>query len=514
MINKILNFLIKPFTNKPFLFVFFTLLITFIEIYNSISLNEIYSLIKITLFGSLLAYIIIFVYNIISNNIIKNTYLILSLTTIILMHIINYLTNSILHLNFSAEIASIITETNYLEIKEFFSNFINSTHILFIILIITISVLSIILINKFDKIHIPRKIALISLIIPILGIGVYISHPHIRYYTFIGTMSACRYVFKKTPELKLSLNKSDITIFGSQPQNIILIIGESYVKSHSSIYGYNYNTTPFMKKLSDNNELIIYNNVITPATHTNDAFTHIMTKSSNDNLNWYESISIPELANNADYETYWISNQNQKGLYDNISSRFASLCSHQFFSDNTYKLWDKKNYDEVVLPQISKVASNDTTSKKFIIIHLMGQHFEFKTRHPKSFDHFKPNQYTHLPSNQREIIANYDNATLYNDSIVSEIISTFKDQESIIIYTSDHGLDLFSSSPEYYGYAKADNNESYRASTEIPFIIYTSKKYNTNHTDKYNELRGRTSQHFNTDNLILFIMDIMNVKLK
>jgi len=418
-------------------------------------------------------------------------------------------------MNFSAEIATIIAETNKLEIKEFISNFINLSHILFIIIIILATVLSIFFIKKFDKTHIPQKIAYILLIVPLLGIGAYVNHPTFRYYTFIGTLSACRYIFNETPNIVLTLNKSDVGILGNQPQNIVLIIGESYVKSHSSLYGYKYNTTPLLKKLSDNDEIIIYDSVISPATNTNEAFTHIMTKlDSNNVLNWYESISIPELANAVCYDTYWISNQNEKGLYDNISSRFASLCMNKFFSDNTYKAWDKKNYDEIILPYLSQVSKNNLSNKKFIIVHLMGQHFDFKTRHPESFNHFTPNQYHHLPQNQRDLVSSYDNATLYNDYVVYNIISLFKDQESIIIYTSDHGLDLYSSSHDYFGYAKANSAESYQAATQIPFLIYTSKKYKNTHVGKYEDLNKRKGRPFNTDNLIYFIMDIMNVDLK
>lgn len=512
--EKFIRWLISPFTNKPFLFVYLTLLIAFIEIYNSICSFNISFLIQITFFDSLIAYIITLIYNIISHKLLKNTYLYATVIVIIFMHTINHITNSILNMNFSAEIATIIAETNKYEIKEFICNFIDLSHILFVIIIIFTTVTSIFLIKKYDKSHLSPKLVYILLVFPFLGIGAYINHPTFLNYTFIGTLLECRYVFKETPNIVLTLNKSDINTLGDQPQNIVLIIGESYVKSHSSLYGYKYNTSPLLKKLLDNDEIIIYDSVVSPATNTNEVFTHIMTKSDTNNvLKWNESVSIPELANTVYYDTYWISNQNEKGLYDNISSRFASLCKNKYFSDNTYKAWDKKNYDEIILPYVFQV-SDKSNDKKFIIIHLMGQHFDFKTRHPESFDQFNPKQYTHLPEHQRAVVASYDNATLYNDYVVSNIISLFKDQEAIIIYTSDHSLDLYSSSPEYFGYAKANSLESYHAATEIPFIIYASEKYKLTYADRYEDLKKRKNKPFNTDNLIYIIMDIMNVNFK
>ena len=48
-----------------------------------------------------------------------------------------------------------------------------------------------------------------------------------------------------------------------------------------------------------------------------------------------------------------------------------------------------------------------------------------------------------LDGKQRNVLADYDNAILYNDSIVDAIISRFEDKEAIIIYMPDHGEECY-----------------------------------------------------------------------
>ena len=515
MMTKFAKFIIKPFLRKPLLYIFTLLLISFRELYGVFFSHNISYLIQITLLSSTLSYFILITFHAINNKLIKNAYLVVSLGIIILSHIISFTTQSILQFDFNEETASIIAESNIQEISEFIRNFVKPHHLIFAIILSAISFIAVKFTLRFDKISITRKAAHYCLLLPVLGTCVYFHNPALIYYTFIGTIKASTYIFRHTPDLKPTLKISDISIIGNQPQNVVMIIGESYNKKHSQIYGYEKETTPNLKKLFDNDSLIAFKTVVSPATHTIGAFTYIMTTHSHENPkmgNWYEKVSIPELANKLNYKTYWISNQNKKGLYDNISGKFANLCSHQFFTDNTLKSWNRKNHDAAILPHITTVASK-TGTQKFLFIHLMGQHIDFKTRYPQSFQHFTANHYPHLPSNQKEIIANYDNATLYNDHIVAQIISKFKDTESIIIMTADHGLDLFQSTTDYYGNAKGNSSESHKAATQIPLMIYASKSYRDKFPEKYNHLKLMAEQPFNTDNLIYLIMDIVNVKI-
>ena len=51
----------------------------------------------------------------------------------------------------------------------------------------------------------------------------------------------------------------------------------------------------------------------------------------------------------------------------------------------------------------------------------------------------------------RMLLADYDNATLYNDSIMAEVIKRFEKEDAIVIYMSDHGEEAFGNGMEIFG---------------------------------------------------------------
>ena len=48
-----------------------------------------------------------------------------------------------------------------------------------------------------------------------------------------------------------------------------------------------------------------------------------------------------------------------------------------------------------------------------------------------------------LNEQRRSILADYDNAVLYNDSIVYQIVKRFENKDAIVIYMPDHGEECY-----------------------------------------------------------------------
>ena len=61
---------------------------------------------------------------------------------------------------------------------------------------------------------------------------------------------------------------------------LIVVIGESYNKYHSSLYGYSLDTTPNMVEARDDSCLYVFNNVITPWNMTSNAIKNIFSLNS------------------------------------------------------------------------------------------------------------------------------------------------------------------------------------------------------------------------------------------
>ena len=144
----------------------------------------------------------------------------------------------------------------------------------------------------------------------------------------------------------------------------------------------------------------------------------------------------------------------------------------------------------------------------------MGSHSSFKSRYPQSFSKFTENDYMHYKEHQREKLAAYDNSILYNDSVVYEIMSLFKDKEAVVLYFSDHAIDVYESSDDYISHAKIDNPVSVEAGKRIPFMIYTSSLYRQNFDGMIERIESAVDKPYCTEDLIYTIMDIIAIELE
>lgn len=74
------------------------------------------------------------------------------------------------------------------------------------------------------------------------------------------------------------------------------------------------------------------------------------------------------------------------------------------------------------------------------------------------------------------MLSHYDNATLYNDSIVAQIVKRFQKQDAIVIYVPDHGEECYE---ENRGFICRNHSAEIdwplaHYEFEIPFWIYCS----------------------------------------
>ncbi len=310
------------------------------------------------------------------------------------------------------------------------------------------------------------------------------------------------------PELKPYFTNPPLTSDNNKPRNVVLIIGESFWKKHSSLYGYEKPTNPLLEHLEKDSSVFIFNNITSAETHTQEAFKNLLStfsSHSENTIKWYEHTTLNEIVSLMDYKSYWISNQLRKGAYDNIVSRYAELCDHQLYTQGENGFKDPK-FDIDIIPLIKSLKKAQYC---FHIVNLMGSHAKFSSRFPMSFAKFNAKDYMEHPEHQRQTLADYDNSILYNDYVVSEIINLFKDKEAIVVYLSDHSIDLFQSDPNYAAHAKTGNAISEKVSKEIPFMIYMSRVYQEKYPEMVEAVKRNLDSSFRTDDLIYTMMDIM-----
>lgn len=311
-------------------------------------------------------------------------------------------------------------------------------------------------------------------------------------------------LFESTPELAINAER--------QPQNIVMIVGESLTKLHCSTYGYDKLTTPKLQALADSSLLYTFTEVKSPEVHTLPVFKTLFSQYRcewGDSVNWYTQPTLQQILHRSGYTTHWISNQSKHGVCDNFIGKYAELCTDYHFVGNKLAGMKRKTFDGEVI-DLMKPLLQLNVDKNFYVVHLMGSHFKFDKRYPKSFDHFQADDYPALPSQQQKVVATYDNSVLYNDSVVSEVMRLFADKEAIVFYFSDHAIDLFQSSDHYYGHAKK-TKESFAWGQQIPFFIYMTRSYQQKYPQILHAVKERLDRPFCTDNMFYTVMDLAGI---
>lgn len=327
-------------------------------------------------------------------------------------------------------------------------------------------------------------------------------------YTSIASYSdyqATKAILKKTLAKKESKNIV-VTSSIETPQTYVVIIGESTSRLHMQLYGYERETNPLLTGIQD--ELIVFNDVITPNVHTILALDKILTLSDYKYPNKEENASVVQLANQAGFTTYWISNQRPVGFHESMSTLIGNAADYKYFlaTDD----YNSNIYDEIILPQLEEIMA-EKDSKKMVFIHLIGTHSDYKKRYPESYNVFKDNppQTEFSNASNEKIINEYDNAIRYNDFVVRNIIETIRKENkpSFVVYFSDHG-------DEVYDTMDLMGHNEYFATPpmhEIPFIVWLSSPYKQQHSN-FSDLKSYSNRRYNLEDFIFSFSELSSIQ--
>lgn len=411
---------------------------------------------------------------------------------------------------FNEDFVAVIMGTNAGEAKEFLEMYVNKEMVLFVVTVLTLSILISLCSDRLPKT--PDWVALTGVAVFVFSCIV-IGMRHSNKWNSVYLMKINTFLqYKKVPDLRSYSQTYDMTQIGRQPENVVLIIGESLNKNHMSLYGYNKSTTPVLDSLEKTNNLVVFDEVSSSGIMTIKSFVSMMTtlKSSDVTQDWSSDSFFLDFVKSAGYDVRWISNQASVGVHDNVVARFAELSDSLVWCGTKFMGVFKHDLDSVVLAPVKK-RSEEPGKRKFTLVHLNGSHQHFRSRYPDTYSIYKSQDYGDYPEQQRNILAEYDNSVCYNDWIVGSIIDCFKPSDAIIIYLSDHALDIFESSPDYAGHARGEIEASVKAAKQIPFLIYMTDGFIQQSDSTYQRIVKSVHKPFETENLMYAIMDIMGV---
>lgn len=207
----------------------------------------------------------------------------------------------------------------------------------------------------------------------------------------------------------------------------------------------------------------------------------------------------------AGYSTHMYDNQYFVGGSVNFLSN-KNLSKLMFDTRNDKRFY----YDGDAVDSIKLVGS-----PALYVIHLWGQHFDYSQRFPRAFNRFRAADYDkdRWDEHQRTLIAQYDNATLYNDYVLKKIIEKLKDTNTIVFYLSDHGEEVFEVR-NHNGHGDAEYSPDLKYQIRIPFMVWASKSYRETHKQLWNVLKEKQHARITSDDFSHILFDVAKIRTK
>lgn len=239
---------------------------------------------------------------------------------------------------------------------------------------------------------------------------------------------------------------------------VYFVIGESATRTHMSLYGYDVQTTPFLDSLARcDSQHISYYNALSTATVTRNAVPMIVTTSSpNDRLALARERTLLDLAMDAGYTTFWLSNHYRVDGWD--IQMGGQLSKIEQMAQNVRHTSEAYGEDMKVLELLDDVRDSSRDKAQFFVIHLVGSHDSYVDR------------YDELDKKMIQgdgLVVNYDRSIHHTDRVLRELYKLMsKDESSVLIYMPDHGEDIGSG----HGFTMA------KTQFQVPLVVVNNSK--------------------------------------
>ena len=331
----------------------------------------------------------------------------------------------------------------------------------------------------------------------------------------ISNLLFCFYDLKLAGEVLSKAEYQTKLVEQSYPQllwkkdsiDLVLVIGESYSRCHSSIYGYPLKTNPYLERELQEGRLFAFSDAVSPYADTSESVRNTLSINSiGDNEKWYDLPFFPAIFREAGYRVLFWDNQYDISSVAPYDFTLNAYLHGEMIATISYDVQRPyiSMYDADLVADYQQYRSRHQTNQPiFTIFHLQGQHFSTEERYPQipEFQHYTVDSIHRseewITNGKKQVIAHYDNCTLYNDFVLDQIISIFRNRCSVLVYLSDHGEDIYDTGNNLG--RRSDSLQSY----EIPFFIWCSDKYKEKHGDIVDSIQKSVDKPLMTDNLRL-----------
>ena len=301
----------------------------------------------------------------------------------------------------------------------------------------------------------------------------------------------------------------------TQPEVVVMVIGESSRYDRWSLNGYTRDTNPLLKQESN---LVPLADVITSVSATRLSVPVIISrKPATQSLkDGFSEKSFITAYKEAGFKTYWLSNQISFGKFDTPVSVFAKEADVVQFL-NLGGFTNTSNFDQILFGPL-KNALADPAPKKLIVLHTLGSHWNYSERYPKSFDKWQPSLfgvdkpvYTDTAI-KPQLNNSYDSSILYTDWFLSNVIGILKDGgertalRSSLVYVADHGQTLYDGTCRL---AFHGHNTQYEF--HVPSFVWYSPQFQLRYPDKVTQLHLHQKSRLSTENMFHTLLDMGDI---
>lgn len=325
--------------------------------------------------------------------------------------------------------------------------------------------------------------------------GVFIRTAIVEFYLDVKEYLATNLQYSQNMQERISKLQVTPSNKDDKPHTILLVIGESESRDYMKAFNkeYKYNTTPWLDKMVQSKNFILFPNAFSIYANTVIAVSNALTEINQYNdKKFYESCSVVDIAHAAGYKVHWYSNQGHLGCADTPVTLIANTAD---VAKWTKQELNQVQYDESLLPYLDEL---DPEKNNFLIVHLKGNHFNFLNRFPESFTKFgTPGKY--------DLEVNYADSIAYTDYILEQIFNHAKNKLNLqaMVYFSDHAtVPDKRRSPNFEGLA----------SVRIPFFTYFADEYIAQHKEVYDTLKMHENFYWTNDLAYELLCSILDVK--
>lgn len=262
-----------------------------------------------------------------------------------------------------------------------------------------------------------------------------------------------------------------------RPELMILVVGETARADRFSLNGYQRETNPMLAK----QDVVSLSNVSSCGTSTSVSLPCMFSALSRDTYDKEEALNqqnaLDVLLDHGVQVLWRDNNSDSKGV--------ATRMQYEDFRNPSLNpACEGECRDIGMLSGLDQYIKAREGKDILIVLHQMGNHGpEYYKRYPKEFERFKPACKTAelRDCTQAEIDNSYDNAILYTDYFLSNVIDLLKQYDesyaTAMLYVSDHGESLGEHNLYLHG---APYMIAPKEQTNVPAIIWMGKHFDYN----------------------------------